>query len=139
MRRVLLRLLFCGVIFTLPARAAQQKPTPPPANPPSGTKAPTQQQNTDSATATPASAEEDIDVATYYIRKGDSDAAIPRLEEAIRLRPKLAKPRLMLAEVYEKKGDTPTALKYYKQYLQVFPTAPDAKKIEKKIEKLSGQ
>jgi uncharacterized protein YktA (UPF0223 family) len=45
----------------------------------------------------------------------------------------------MLAEVYEKKGDTAAALKYYKEYLQVFPSAPDQKKIEKKIEKLAGQ
>jgi len=80
-----------------------------------------------------------MEVASYYIHKGDPDAAIPRLEEAIRLKPKLAKPRLMLAEVYEKKGDSAAAVKYYKEYLQVFPTAPDQKKVEKKIEKLTGQ
>jgi len=46
---------------------------------------------------------------------------------------------LLLAEAYEKKGDKAEALKYYKEYLQVFPTAPDAKNVRKKIEKLSGQ
>lgn len=136
MRRISLPTLFFGAIFLSSASAQQQKPAPPTGNPSNGTS-PAAQQNADSGTATPASAEEDIEVATYYIHKGDPDAAIPRLEEAIQQRPKLAKPRLMLAELYEKKGDAVTAIKYYKEYLQVFPTAPDAKKIEKRIEKLS--
>ncbi len=73
------------------------------------------------------------------MRKGDPDASIPRLEEAIRLRPNYAKPRLMLAEIYEKKDDKENALKYYRDYLRVYPQAPDAKKIQKKIAKLSQQ
>lgn len=80
-----------------------------------------------------------MEVAAYYIRKGDSDAAIPRLEEAISEKPNLAKPRLMLAEIYEKRGDAPDAVKCYRDYLKVFPSAPDAKKIEKKIDRLTGQ
>jgi TolA-binding protein len=43
----------------------------------------------------------------------------------------------MLAEIYEKKGDRESALKYYRQYLQVFPHAPDAKKVQEKIARLS--
>lgn len=78
-------------------------------------------------------------MATFYMRKGDPDASIPRLEEAIRLRPNYAKPRLMLAEIYEKKDDKENALKYYRDYLRVYPQAPDAKKIQKKIAKLSQQ
>jgi tetratricopeptide (TPR) repeat protein len=81
-------------------------------------------------------AENDIEVADFYMHKGDPDAAIPRLEEASRLQPQYGKPRLMLAECYEKKHDPDNELKYYKEYLQVYPHAPDAKKIEKKIEKL---
>jgi len=91
------------------------------------------------APPTPASPEEDMEVAQYYLHKGDPDAAIPRLEEAISERPNLAKPRMMLAEIYEKRGDVPDAVKYYKEYLKVFPGAPDAKKIERKIEKLTNQ
>jgi len=91
------------------------------------------------APPTPASPEEDMEVAQYYLHKGDPDAAIPRLEEAISERPNLAKPRLMLAEIYEKRGDVPDAVKYYKEYLKAFPSAPDAKKIERKIEKLTNQ
>jgi tetratricopeptide (TPR) repeat protein len=84
-------------------------------------------------------AEKDIDVATFYIHKGDIDAAIPRLEEAAKLQPNYGKPRLLLADCYEKKHDPVNAVKYYKEYLKVYPNAPDAKKIQKKIEKLEGQ
>jgi uncharacterized protein YktA (UPF0223 family) len=45
----------------------------------------------------------------------------------------------LLAEAYERKGDKIDALKCYKEYLQVFPKAPDAKKIQNKIEKLSAE
>jgi Tfp pilus assembly protein PilF len=87
----------------------------------------------------PLPAQEDIEVGTFYMHKGDIDAAIPRFEDAIRLQPNLAKPRLLLADAYEKKGDKATAVKYYKEYLQVYPTAPDAKKVQKKIDKLSRE
>lgn len=84
-------------------------------------------------------AEKDIEVGTFYLHKGDLDAAIPRFEEAAGLRPTYGKPRLLLAEVYEKKKEPETALKYYKEYLKVYPDAPDAKKVQKKIEKLEGK
>jgi Tfp pilus assembly protein PilF len=87
----------------------------------------------------PLPAQEDIEVGTFYMHKGDVDAAIPRFEDAIRLQPNLAKPRLLLADAYEKKGDKASAVKYYKEYLKVYPTAPDAKKIQKKIDKLSRE
>lgn len=80
-----------------------------------------------------------MEVAEYYLRKGDPDAAIPRLEEAISEKPNLAKPRLLLAEIYEKRGDVPDALKYYRDYLKTYPSAPDAKKVQKKIEKLANE
>ncbi len=81
-------------------------------------------------------AEKDIEVGTFYMHKGDVDAAIPRFQDAAKLRPEYGKPRLLLAEAYEKKHDPASAVKYYKEYLKVFPSAPDAKKIQKRIEKL---
>jgi tetratricopeptide (TPR) repeat protein len=84
-------------------------------------------------------AEKDIDVATFYLHKGDPDAAIPRLEEASRLRPDYGKPRLLLAQCYEKKHDAQSAIKYLKEYLKVYPHAPDAEKVRKKIEQLQKQ
>jgi tetratricopeptide (TPR) repeat protein len=85
----------------------------------------------------PFHAQQDIDVGMFYLHKGDTDAAISRFEDAIRLRANFAKPRLLLAECYEKKNDPSEALRYYKEYLQVLPNAPDAKKIREKIDKLS--
>jgi tetratricopeptide (TPR) repeat protein len=87
----------------------------------------------------PFHAQQDIDVGTFYMHKGDMDAAISRFEDAIRLRTNFAKPRLLLAEAYEKKGDKAEAIRYYKEYLKVLPDAPDAKKVQQKIEKLSSK
>jgi tetratricopeptide (TPR) repeat protein len=87
----------------------------------------------------PFHAAQDIDVGTFYMHKGDMDAAIGRFQDAIRLRPNFAKPRLLIAEIYEKKGDKSEAVHYYKEYLQVFPDAPDSAKVKKKIEKLSKE
>jgi tetratricopeptide (TPR) repeat protein len=136
MPRNQLAFLLCGLLVRGPAAHAQQKPDSTPAGKsPSETKA---EEADSDAPLSASSAEQDMEVASYYIHKGDPDAAIPRLEEAIRLKPKVAKPRLMLAEIYEKKGDAAAAVKCYREYLQVFPSAPDQKKIEKKIEKLTG-
>jgi tetratricopeptide (TPR) repeat protein len=87
----------------------------------------------------PYPAQKDLEVGMFYLHKGNVDAAIERFKDAIEQRPNFAKPRLLLAEAYEKKGDKAEALKYYKEYLHVFPTAPDLKSVRKKIEKLSGQ
>lgn len=84
-------------------------------------------------------AQKDIEVGTFYMHKGDIDAAIDRFQDAIKNKPNFARPRLLLAEAYEKKGEKSEVLKYYKEYLQVFPQAPDAKKIQKKIEKLNKE
>jgi tetratricopeptide (TPR) repeat protein len=86
----------------------------------------------------PFHAQQDVDVGEFYLHKGDLDAAITRFEDAVKLRANFAKPRLLLAETYEKKGDKEEALRYYKEYLQVLPGAPDAKKVKEKIEKLSS-
>jgi len=85
----------------------------------------------------PLPAEQDVEVGTYYMHKGDADAAIGRFEDAIQLKADYAKPRMLLAQIYEKKGDKANAVKYYKEYLQVYPHAPDAKKVQAKIEKLT--
>lgn len=120
-----------------PARESSSKPPgqPPAASPPAKTPA----AKPDAGAYDPVTAEDDIEVGTFYMHKGDIDAAISRFQDAIRARSNFAKPRLLLAEAYEKKNDKTTAVKYYKEYLQVYPKAPDAKKIQGKIDKLSGE
>jgi tetratricopeptide (TPR) repeat protein len=87
----------------------------------------------------PLPAEKDVEVGTFYMHKGNLDAAIARFEDAIQMKANYARPRLLLAQIYEKKGDKASAVKYYKEYLQVFPHAADAKKIQEKIEKLTAR
>lgn len=87
----------------------------------------------------PYHAHKDVEVARFYLRKGDLDAAINRLLEAAQLMPSYAEPRRMLGEAYERKGDTENALKYYREYLKVYPHAPDSAKVKKKITKLERE
>jgi tetratricopeptide (TPR) repeat protein len=147
MRRALGQLAIAVLLLALPVGAWQngQKSPNPPAGPAPGESSSSKPTNQppattpDAGTYDPVSAEDDIEVGTFYMHKGDIDAAISRYKDAIRLRSNFAKPRLLLAEAYEKKGDKSSELKYYKEYLEVFPKAPDAKRIQNKIAKLSGE
>jgi tetratricopeptide (TPR) repeat protein len=154
-----------AALFAAPARAQQKNqapPSPPPAGSSSGESSsspngppappadsasgessshstPKAPPASDLTTYDPVTAEEDVEVGQFYMRKGDIDAAIGRFQDAVRLRSNFAKPRLLAAEAFEKKGDKADAVKYYKEYLQVLPKAPDAKKIQTRIEKLSAE
>ena len=87
----------------------------------------------------PFHAAQDVDVGKFYMDKGDYDAAITRFEDAIRLQGNFAKPRALIAEAYEKKGDKEEAVHYYQEYLKVLPNAADAKKVQKKIAQLQSK
>jgi Tfp pilus assembly protein PilF len=140
MAQTISRFLLLSLLLAIPAWPAQDQ-SPKPSESSSRPQGPAQAPDVAAANARSdtASAAEDVDVASFYLRKGDPNAAIPRLQEAIQLKPNWAQPRLLLAEAYEKVGDKLSAAKTYKEYLQAFPKAPDAKKIQKKIEKLTAQ
>jgi tetratricopeptide (TPR) repeat protein len=144
MRRFFFQSAFLGLLLALPlwsSAARQQKSQDDQPSGESSSRHPEVEQSEDAQQNTaydPVPAEHDIDVGTFYMRKGDIDAAIARFKDAIRRKSNFAKPRLLLGEAYEKKGDPSTAAKYYKEYLQVSPHAPDAKKIKKKIDKLTS-
>lgn len=84
----------------------------------------------------PLHAHKSVEVGTFYLKKGDYDAAIDRFQEAARLQPGLAQPFLLLGEAYEKKDDAADALTAYRKYLDLYQNAPDREKIQKRIEKL---
>ena len=143
--------LFALSVGAATLRQGQQGPIPPPA---SDASKPQPQESSSKRVArgesavpdqpaksdyNPLDSEKDVEVGLFYMHKGDVDAAIPRFEDAIRLRDNYAEPRRLLGEAYEKKHDKSNAVKYYKEYLKVYPTAPDAKKIQDKIDKLSGK
>ena len=86
----------------------------------------------------PVGAKRSLDVGTFYLKKGDYDAAIDRFKEAADRQPKQAKPYLLLGEAYEKKNDPVSAVTAYRKYLQLYPSAPDEDKVNKRIEKLTA-
>jgi tetratricopeptide (TPR) repeat protein len=141
-----------GLAFLLLAaplgNLAQDPPAPPPPPPdkpvapadkpkPPKTNADNATQNApDQPTWDPLRAERDMQVGEYYMHKGDLDAAIDRFEDATLAKPGYAVPFRYLGEAQEKKGLKKQAIKSYKRYLDLFPTAEDKDKIQKKIEKL---
>ena len=81
-------------------------------------------------------AEKDLEVGKYYMKKGDIDAAIDRLEDAAAAKPGYAIPYLYLGEAQEKKGLKKQAAKSYQRYLDLYPHAEDKDRVQKKIDKL---
>jgi Tfp pilus assembly protein PilF len=137
MAQTICRFLLLSLLLATPACPAQEQPKPSESSSRPQGPAPAPETDAAKARSDTASAAEDVDVASFYLRRGDPDAAIPRLQEAIQLKPNWGQPRLLLAEAYEKKGDKPGAAKCYREYLKAFPKASDAAKIQRKIEKLS--
>jgi tetratricopeptide (TPR) repeat protein len=83
-----------------------------------------------------------MEVGTFYMKKGNYDAAIDRFIDAAHFQPKLARPWKLLGEAYEKKHDNGSAIESYKRYLEIFPRAEDALKVKKRIatlEEKAGQ
>ena len=143
------------VLLTLPASQAQDsqgessstapKPLPPgppdSSRPKSSNKKPKDKDTpttsaTDQPTWDPLRAEKDLEVGQFYLKKGDLDAAIDRFQDAATAKPGFAIPYRYLGEAQEKRGDKQEALKSYRRYLDLYPHAEDAKKIQKKIDKL---
>lgn len=87
----------------------------------------------------PYHAQKDIEVGEFYMKKGRYDAAIDRFMEATRYQSNLAKPWELLAEAWEKKHAPQKAADCYKKYLELFPDAPDAKKVKERIASLEKQ
>jgi tetratricopeptide (TPR) repeat protein len=87
----------------------------------------------------PVRAQKSVEIGTFYMKRGNYDAAIERFEDATHFQPKLARSYALLGEAYEKTGDRDKALANYRKYLDVYRQAPDREKILKKITKLEGQ
>jgi tetratricopeptide (TPR) repeat protein len=137
--------LFAVLLLTgaTPTRAQQIDPsTPPPPPPaevppePAATSAPAE------PVFDPLHAERSIEVGTFYLKRGNYDAAIDRFVDATRFQPKAALPWKLLGEAYEKKHDNGGAIDSYKKYLELFSGAEDAAKIKRRIavlEEKAGQ
>jgi tetratricopeptide (TPR) repeat protein len=87
----------------------------------------------------PYHAEKSLEIGSYYQRRGNLDAAADRYKDAIQYKPDFARPRILLAEIYEKKRDYPQAIRYYNEYLKILPNGPEAKRAKERVEKLTQQ
>jgi tetratricopeptide (TPR) repeat protein len=128
--------LLAAVIIPRPASAQESAldkgPAPPyiePASPPEPAE----------PVYDPLRANKSLEIGTFYLKRGNYDAAIERFQDATHFQPKLARSYSLLGEAYERKGDVDNALVFYKKYLAVYRTAPDREKILKRIEKLESQ
>jgi len=145
-RNVLYATLLAFLMLGAPAlNGAQDPPPPPPDKPAAPTDKPKPPKaNADNATQNapdqptwdPLRAEKDMQVGTYYMHKGDLDAAMDRFEDATLAKPGYALPFRYLGEAQEKKGMKKKAIKSYQRYLDLYPKAEDKDKIQKRIDKL---
>ncbi len=78
-----------------------------------------------------------MEIGEFYLKKGDADAAMDRFQDAIRYKYDFARPRLLIAQIYEKRHDDANAIRYYSEYLKILPQTPDAKKIKERIDRMS--
>ncbi|MGH9742934.1 MAG: tetratricopeptide repeat protein [Candidatus Acidiferrum sp.] len=135
-RTAFLLALLASLMLFAPFCIAYQSPPPaPPAKPKPNIDNATQNAP-DQPTWDPLRAEKDMQVGTYYMHKGDLDAAIDRFQDATLAKPGYAIPFLRLGEAQEKKGLKRQAIKSYRRYLDLYPNAGDKDKIQKKIDKL---
>jgi len=87
----------------------------------------------------PLRANKSVEIGSFYLKRGNYDAAIERFQDATHYQPKLARSYSLLGEAYERKGDVDNALTAYRKYLDVYRNAPDRDKILKRIEKLESE
>lgn len=143
-----LSFLFGGSLFSSLARA--QTPPPPPPPPAAGESSsktnadevpvPPKTDSEKDLAALPAmdrlAAVKDIEIGTYYMNKGNLDAAIDRLHDAAVSYPTYAEPWRLMGIAYEKKGMLTEAIKADQEYLRLYPHAQIRKKLEAHIENL---
>lgn len=84
-------------------------------------------------------AEKDVQVGTFYLKSGRYYAAISRFKGAITHDPSWAVPHELLGEAYEKNRDPQRAIAEYREYLKMAPHAKDARKIERRVQKLTRE
>jgi len=159
LRRILLGLVAASLFAAFPALPTRaQLPTkPPPPPPPTGESSSKSPPPTSDTAAPPTvapdangeeqplptfdvlAAQKNIEVGSFYLKRGDYDAAIDRFKDAAQNQPKFAEPWRLLGETYEKKKDLPEAVKSYQQYLKLYPRAPNRKKLEDHIAELQNK
>jgi tetratricopeptide (TPR) repeat protein len=143
--------MFGAALLSSETRAQAQPPPPPPIPPAAGESSsknpeadaipiPPKTDAEKDLAALPAmdrlAAVKDIEIGTYYLNKGNLDAAIDRLHDAAVSYPTYAEPWRLMGIAYEKKGMLGDAIKADQEYLRLYPHAQIRKKLEAHIEDL---
>jgi tetratricopeptide (TPR) repeat protein len=142
--RYLTSVFFAVLLLANPrsVRAQQISPSTPPPPPPEETPPAEKPPAPAQPVFDPLHAEKSIEIGTFYLKKGNYDAAIDRFMDATHFQPMLARPWRLLGEAYDKKHDDGRAIESYKKYLEILPGAEDAVKVRKHIaalEERAGQ
>jgi len=77
-----------------------------------------------------------VEVADYYLKQGNTRAAISRYEEALEWKPRDAEATYKLGVVLEKTGDLKGALTNYQAYVKILPDGPYAAKAREGVTRL---
>lgn len=124
-------IVLCGALLALACRVGAQSAPLALQNPPA--------QPGEEIEFNPLKAEKNLEVGQYYLKRGKYDAAIDRLKDALKYKSNFAAPHLYLGQAYEKKGRPEEAVQHYQRYLEILPSAQDAKKVQKRIAKLEAR
>jgi predicted Zn finger-like uncharacterized protein len=91
------------------------------------------------AVLNPASLEPLAGKAFCMLDMGNVDAAIRGFEEVLEKNPRYSDAFIGIAEAFKEKGNNKKAVEYYKKYLDVLPSGPEASVAQTNIERLGAQ
>jgi len=87
----------------------------------------------------PHQAKREMDIGSYYLKKGSYAAAAARFREAVKWQPKLAEAYLKLGQAQEKGGELQKALEAYQKYLEIEPKGKKASDVRKAVARLERE
>lgn len=87
----------------------------------------------------PQKAAKDIEVGTYYFKRGNYRAAEDRFREALTYKENDAVATFRLAQSLEKLGVFDDARAEFESYLKILPHGPEASEAQKALDKLKAQ
>jgi tetratricopeptide (TPR) repeat protein len=80
-----------------------------------------------------------VEVGDYYLKQGNTRAAVSRYQEALEWKPRDAEATYKLGDVQERLGDYKAALSNYQEYVRILPKGPYALKAQQGIDRLKAK
>ena len=86
----------------------------------------------------PHEADKDVEVGTFYFKRGNYKGAEARFRDALNWQDNDAEAMYRLGETLQKEGRTAEARPYYEGYLKILPRGPFANDCRKELDKLDA-